>query len=323
MKLLYVILLLPLAASSQKTLVNEYDKFIKQRRIEIEPLTILSAANAKVTLAFNAVGNGLYLLLSGTGWGSSTVDAGQEVIFLFSNDSTITGKSTGLQTYEVTVTGNRYKHKYVVSYADLEAMSKYELVGIRKYSFNDHSDMKISKDCAARLKKSSALFMRELTKSIVKAPPQNSMATTGKQAKDTVTLQIVRVEEVPAQPINAAIKLKADSIIAGPAIATTTGLQKAATKAMFPGGDSALIKFLKANLLCPEDLENGEKRQVVASFEVNTDGRIANFRIVQSAGILYDQEVLRVLRRMPKWVPGWRDGIPAFELITQRITFTR
>ncbi len=162
MKLLFGILfLLPIAALPQKTRVNEYDKFIRQRRIEIEPLTILSSEKSNVSLTFNSIGPGLYLLLSGSGWGASTIDAGQEVIFLFSNDSTVTGRSTGLQTYEIANSKNSYKHKYIIGLPELEAFTKYELVGIRKYSFNDYSDLKVPKDCAPKIRKLSALFIEE------------------------------------------------------------------------------------------------------------------------------------------------------------------
>ncbi len=158
---------MPLFSLCQKLKINEYDKFVKQRRVEVEPLSVLSAGKANVSMSFAATGPSLHFVLSGTGWGASTIDAGNEVIFLFANDSTLTVKSTGLQTCEITAAGSSYKHKYFIGVEDLKVLSQFDLIGIRKYGFRDYNDLLVSKPQAGKIKSLSALFMEELRKAKV------------------------------------------------------------------------------------------------------------------------------------------------------------
>ncbi|MBD0277939.1 MAG: hypothetical protein ICV81_08245 [Flavisolibacter sp.] len=187
--LLIFVLIFPFAAIAQKVKVNEYDKFIKQRRIELEPLSIISSRTANIALTFKAIGPDFYLLLSGFGWGASTIDDNNQVIFLLSNDSTVTLRSTGIQSYIVGVPYNSYKHQYFVTLPDLEELSRYDIVGIRKYSFNDFDDITLSKENAVRIKKSSFVFIEELKKAKVVQPLKNiNMTDVSKHIGDSVSL---------------------------------------------------------------------------------------------------------------------------------------
>lgn len=76
----------------------------------------------------------------------------------------------------------------------------------------------------------------------------------------------------------------------------------------FPGGQEALIRFLKNNLNTPEDLSEGEKKTVKAIFIVGTDGMISGVDIVQSGGNIFDKEVIRVCKKMPRWKPALQNG---------------
>ena len=71
----------------------------------------------------------------------------------------------------------------------------------------------------------------------------------------------------------------------------------------FPGGNQAWLAFLNTHLRPPQDLESGEKRVVNIRFFVDVDGTIANFQVARSGGNVFDNEVIRVLKKMPKWVP--------------------
>lgn len=165
MRLLFIILFfLPLIGFAQKVKVNEYDKFIKQRRIEVEPLPVLVTKTAKVSLAYKAIGSSLYLSLSGYGWGVSTIGRNEEAIFLLANDSTITLKSTDIQTFDPAALISSYKHQYFINVADLETLSRYDIVGIRKYNIKEYDDLKVAKEHTAKIKKLSSLFIEELKK---------------------------------------------------------------------------------------------------------------------------------------------------------------
>ena len=76
----------------------------------------------------------------------------------------------------------------------------------------------------------------------------------------------------------------------------------------YPGGLNALIKFLKRNLRSPHDLEENQEATVQVKFVVNIDGSLTGFEVMQTGGEDFDKEVLRVLNKMPKWIPGKTHG---------------
>lgn len=185
--LLFLLTGLPFFSASQNVKVNVYDKFIKQQRIELEPLTIQSMRDSKVSLSFSSIATTYYLQISGTGWGASTIDVDNSIIFLFSNDSTVTLRSTGLQTFEPGLSQNSYKHQYYISPAEIEAFSRYDLVGIRKYSFKEFTDLSISRETAPKIRSLGALFIRELKKAnVLKTLKYISVKDIAKYVGDTV-----------------------------------------------------------------------------------------------------------------------------------------
>jgi periplasmic protein TonB len=90
----------------------------------------------------------------------------------------------------------------------------------------------------------------------------------------------------------------------------------------FPGGINALIKFLKHNLTTPRDLEENEEANVLVRFVVNLDGSLSGFAVTKSGGSDFDKEVLRVLGKMPKWVPGRTHGENVSVYYTVPVKFT-
>ena len=81
------------------------------------------------------------------------------------------------------------------------------------------------------------------------------------------------------------------------------------------------MNFLQRNLNAPSELEPGEKKTVSIRFFVSVDGAITDFEIVQSAGKTFDSEVIRVLKKMPKWRPAIQHGQPIARAFTQPVTF--
>jgi len=77
----------------------------------------------------------------------------------------------------------------------------------------------------------------------------------------------------------------------------------------FPGGMAAMMRFLKKHLETPEELEAGDHKTVQIRFRIETDGTVAGFEIIQSAGKAFDEEVIRVCKKMPKWTPGFQNGV--------------
>lgn len=77
----------------------------------------------------------------------------------------------------------------------------------------------------------------------------------------------------------------------------------------FPGGQDGLKKFLAKYMSTPSSLEAGEKKVVRIRFKVDKDGSVNSFEVVTSAGGDYDNEVVRVCKKMPKWIPAIQNGV--------------
>jgi periplasmic protein TonB len=89
----------------------------------------------------------------------------------------------------------------------------------------------------------------------------------------------------------------------------------------FPGGARAWVNYLNRNLQTPADLEPGEKKIVLIKFIVDADGSVTGFTVVRSGGYAFDNEVIRVLRKMPKWKPAIQNGHAVTVSFTQPVTF--
>ena len=76
----------------------------------------------------------------------------------------------------------------------------------------------------------------------------------------------------------------------------------------FPGGMDALKRFLERNLNNPKDLEVGNQVSVKVQFVVGYDGKLQRFQVIQDGGEAFNNEVLRVLKKMPAWIPGKSSG---------------
>lgn len=77
----------------------------------------------------------------------------------------------------------------------------------------------------------------------------------------------------------------------------------------FPGGHIALFEYLSKNIKFPKSKENEDvKVRVVTTFTVEKDGSITDAKIVRSQGEAFDNEALRVINGMPKWIPGMQNG---------------
>lgn len=90
----------------------------------------------------------------------------------------------------------------------------------------------------------------------------------------------------------------------------------------FKGGDAALMEWLSKNIKYPVIAEeNGIQGRVVATFVVERDGSITDVKIVKSVDPSLDKEAIRVLKAMPKWIPGRQNGQPVRVKYTVPVTF--
>jgi len=76
-----------------------------------------------------------------------------------------------------------------------------------------------------------------------------------------------------------------------------------------PGYD--LKEYLVDNLEYPKHArEKNREGRVVVKFIVNEDGSIADCEVLKGINKECDREALRVVRHMPPWKPGTKDGKP-------------
>ena len=69
-------------------------------------------------------------------------------------------------------------------------------------------------------------------------------------------------------------------------------------------------------------MASNTRGRVVANFDINEDGSISNIQIVRSLSNACDQEVIRILKAMPNWRPGKKDGKAVKATFSLPITFT-
>jgi protein TonB len=79
--------------------------------------------------------------------------------------------------------------------------------------------------------------------------------------------------------------------------------------AEFPGGPNALQQFLSRHLRTPDDMEPGELITVKIRFQVDKNGAVNTFQIINSGGAEFDNEVVRVFKKMPAWMPAMQNGV--------------
>ena len=90
----------------------------------------------------------------------------------------------------------------------------------------------------------------------------------------------------------------------------------------FPGGAAEFMKWLTKNLKYPAVAQKKKvKGRVVAQFIVNTDGSVSDLELTEHLDKACDQEVLRVLRMMPKWQAGMMDAKPCRTKVCIPIVF--
>lgn len=72
----------------------------------------------------------------------------------------------------------------------------------------------------------------------------------------------------------------------------------------FPGGQKALFQYLSNNVHYPEQAaKDSIEDRVICQFLIQADGTITDIEVVRSLGYPeLDQEAIRVISEMPKWV---------------------
>ena len=87
----------------------------------------------------------------------------------------------------------------------------------------------------------------------------------------------------------------------------------------FSGGEQALRTYIEDNLRNPDNRQG----RVIVTFWVERDGSIAEAKVVRSSDSVLDEEALRLVNGMPKWVPGKRGGETMRVKYTMPVSFKK
>lgn len=115
-----------------------------------------------------------------------------------------------------------------------------------------------------------------------------------------------------------------EEVIAAPVVEEEQPLNIAMVeqKPEFNGGEAAMYKWLSDNIVFPTiAAEEGVSGRVVVEFVVGKDGSISDVRVVRPRHPALDKEAVRVVKAMPKWIPGRNNGQPVKVTYTLPVNF--
>lgn len=383
-------LCLPFLGLTQGVKTNHFDKFLKKQRLEMEPVPITGLSpKDRLAISFTAISSDLFLSLSGAGWGASTVDKENELVLFFSNDSSVSLKASALQSFEPGLNEHSYRHHYILGFQQLEALSRFELAGLRKYSFSTYTDLTLPEENRDKLKRMSGAFLEELKRANINQsvkeisvkdirnhigdsvsfcskvfrtryfkeseegptvldvqadfsdPFVNVVILEKDRAKftgspeeqflnqDVCISGVVRLRNnIPYLAVHSAAQIRmqtpatakmenTQSHLAAESRSETASRSKEAL-ASFPGGAEAFLSYLENNLANAG--RNKDSKQMIVTFMIDAQGNCGGIKILESTDTLLNEQVRRVLLKMPKWKPAFSNGRFVATRITQPIT---
>ena len=91
---------------------------------------------------------------------------------------------------------------------------------------------------------------------------------------------------------------------------------------MFPGGETALLKYLQENVKYPpKAIKDSIQGRVVVQFIIDPSGNVGEVNVVRSVSEDLDAEAVRVVKTLPKFIPGRMCGKAVSSLYTLPVTF--
>ena len=387
---LLLVFFLPIISLSQGVKTNHFDKFLKKQRIEMDPVEIRGLPGKdRLSITFTAISSDLFLSLNGAGWGASTVDRENELVLLFANDSTVSLKASALQSFEPGLSEHSYRHHYILNRQQLDALSRFDLASLRKYSFNTYSDLTLPDENKSVIKKMSGLFLEALNRAninhalkeisvkdirnyigdsvsfcskvfraryfndsedgptlldvqadfsdpfvnvVILEKDRPKFSGTPEESylnKDVCISGVVRLRNnVPYLAVHTPkqIRMHTNPVEKGefkPANSSTetkaeTNIRSNEALAEFPGGQGAFLSYLEKNITVVG--QNKNNKQLIATFIIDAQGNCGGIKILESTDNLLNEQVKKVLLKMPKWKPAFNNGRFVASRITQPIT---
>lgn len=77
----------------------------------------------------------------------------------------------------------------------------------------------------------------------------------------------------------------------------------------FPGGEKALMQYIKDNTYYPKEMcEGAAQGRVMVGFVINEDGSISDVKVLRNLTPELDEVAVKIVKGMPKWNPGKQNG---------------
>ena len=132
-------------------------------------------------------------------------------------------------------------------------------------------------------------FVKPALPKFMKERPKPAKIVPVEKVNEVEEMDFVRVEEMPRFP--------------GCEDVVMTKEEKQACS------NSALLKYIYSNIKYPPiAVEMGIEGTVVAQFVIDENGQITKLKIVKEIGGSCGNEVLRIVSKMPDWIPGKQRG---------------
>ncbi len=93
-------------------------------------------------------------------------------------------------------------------------------------------------------------------------------------------------------------------------------------KPEFPDGNAGLGKYLSENIKYPKKaLKKNITGKVFVQFVIDKTGKVIDVTVPRGVDKSLDKEAVRVVKSMPNWKPGMKDGVPVKVRYTIPINF--
>ncbi len=90
----------------------------------------------------------------------------------------------------------------------------------------------------------------------------------------------------------------------------------------FPGGETELLKYVQSNIKYPVIAqENGIQGKVILRFVVSKTGMVDRVEVARSLDPACDKEAIRVVKTLPRFIPGKQNGVNVSVWYTLPVTY--
>lgn len=121
-----------------------------------------------------------------------------------------------------------------------------------------------------------------------------------KEALKSIKLQPLKTENVTPKKTSLTINnddIEVDSVYSIPQVSP-----------IFPGGQNAMRSFFAKNIIMPESDGKSIKGKVFVRFMVRKNGELSKIYLVKGLNEACNKEAIRVVKKMPSWIPAMQEG---------------